>query len=424
MISRPWGHKRSMDRCTFLVACRICGRRDLSQVLDLGVQPLANNLPPLSGAVEPLRFPLTLMHCRACGLLQLRESVAPDLLFSEYLYFSSFSGALLQNARHLASSMVDRLKLGARDLVVDVGSNDGYLLRHYKELGVRVLGIEPARNVAAEAERQHGIPSLARFFSPEVAEEVRERFGEARVVHANNVMAHVPDLHGFTEGLRVLLGEDGEAVVEVAYAPEMIAAGTFDMIYHEHVCYYTVRTLSNLLSLHALDAVDVDRIATHGGSIRLYAAHAGRRTESQRLRELRAWEDEEGVHDGQYVECLAARSSAVRRKLRELLAEHCAGSGRAIAVYGVAAKATVLLNSLDLPRGTLSYAVDKNPAKQNRRLPGPDIPIRSPRVLEEDPPGLILITAWNLAEEILKDLGPLRERGTKFLVPFPMPHFV
>lgn len=408
-----------MDSCILIDACRVCGGRDIAVVLDLGEQPLANSLPRPDAARDVARYPLTLMHCDGCGLLQLRESVAPERLFSEYLYFSSYSNALVDSARELTSVMLESRRLGPKDLVIDIGSNDGYLLKFYKERGVNVLGVEPAKNVAAEAERRHGIPSVTRFFCLDTARDVRGRHGAARVIHANNVMAHVRDLHGFTAGLHELLGEDGECVIEVAYAPDMIEAGTFDMIYHEHLCFYTLRTLSDLLCTHDLTAFDVERISAHGGSIRVYAGHGGRWTETPRLRELRAREEKEGVHGREYVERLSRRAKEVRSGLRALLGGIRSNSNARIAVYGVAAKATVLLNFLDPPKGTFGYAVDKNPEKQNRLLPGPDIPIRSPDVLFESPPDFVLITAWNLVDEIIEEFGGLRKSGTKFIIPFP-----
>lgn len=408
-----------MDSCTLIDVCRICGGRDIAVVLDLGEQPLANSLPRPDAARDVARYPLTLMRCDGCGLLQLRESIAPELLFSEYLYFSSYSKALVDSARELTSRMVESRRPGPNDLVIDIGSNDGYLLRFYKERGVNVLGVEPAKNVAAEAQRRHGIPSVTRFFSLETAREIRGCHGAARVIHANNVMAHVRDLHGFTAGLRELLGEDGECVIEVAYAPDMIEAGTFDMIYHEHLCFYTLRTLSKLLSMHGLAAFDVERIPPHGGSIRVYAGRGGRWPETPRLLELRALEEKEGVHGKEYVDQLSRKAKEVRSGLRALLGGIRSNSDAGIAVYGVAAKATVLLNFLDLPKDTFGYAVDKNPGKQNRLLPGPDIPIRSPDVLFENPPGFVLITAWNLVDEIIDEFGDLSKSGTKFIVPFP-----
>lgn len=408
-----------MDNCTPIEDCRICGGRDIAVVLYLGEQPLANSLPRLDAARDVARYPLTLMHCDGCGLLQLRESVTPELLFSEYLYFSSYSKALVDSARELTSGMVETRHLGAKDLVIDIGSNDGYLLRFYKEHGVKVLGIEPAKNVAAEAERRYGISSVNRFFSLDTAREVRARFGAARAIHANNVMAHVRDLHGFAAGLCELLDEEGECVIEVAYAPDMIEAGTFDMIYHEHLCFYTLSTLTNLLSRYGLAAFDVERIPTHGGSIRVYASRVGRWPGSLRLRELLAREEKKGVHGREYADRLSRRANEVRSGLRALLGRILSNGNDRIVVYGVAAKATVLLNFLDLPKGTFGYAVDKNPEKQNRLLPGPDIPIRSPDVLFGDPPAFILITAWNLVDEIIDEFGGLGKFGTKFIVPFP-----
>ena len=406
-----------------VVACRSCGGDLMEEVLSLGNQPLANSFrAPEDLAVDEPRYPLAVAVCRACSLLQLKYTVSPELLFSSYAYLSSTSSTMVAHARDLVQTVVERRRLGSDDRVIEVGSNDGYLLQHYRDYGVNVLGIEPAENIAREA-NERGIRTIHAFFGPELATTLRERRQLADVVHANNVMAHVPDINGFVSALVHVLQRSGRAIVETPYVVDLLDRCEFDTIYHEHVFYYSVTAIQTLVARHGLAVEAVERIPIHGGSIRVTLAHGDDATPDGSAERMVSEEEERGMRDPRAYRAFSSRVSSVRSRLRQLLAD-LKQEGASVAAYGAAAKGTVLLNVLGVDSETIDFVVDRNPNKQGRFMPGDRIPIRSPEELRRSNPQYLLLLTWNLRDEIMKQEAEYHRNGGQFIVPIPEPAIV
>jgi SAM-dependent methyltransferase len=400
-------------------ACRICGQPGFETVLDLGDQPLANSLLPMNSVAEaPTTYPLTFVRCMSCSSLQIRETVPREVLFSHYLYFSSYADALVANAKELSHNLSTTYSLTSADLVVDLGSNDGYLLQFYKDAGVQVLGVEPAANVAEVAESERGINTMVSFFAAEVAKSIVAKSGRAKIIHANNVLAHLSNLHSFVDGVTALLRTDGVFVCEVAYAADMIDVGAFDQIYHEHLCYYTIDSIMLLLGRHGLDVFDVEHIDNHGGSLRVYAGHQDSFHRSERLEHLLQAERARGVGDRDYCQGFRNRILSLRESLLHEL-ERIRGEGCSIAAYGAAAKATVLMNFFEIGKSQLDFIVDRNPSKHNKVIPGTGLAVLPVDTIEREKPDYVLITAWNYAEEVMGQLTSYRDSGGRFIIPLP-----
>jgi SAM-dependent methyltransferase len=397
--------------------CRACGGTRVPVILSLGRTPLANSLvsPDVPAAEEPT-YPLELVFCETCTLVQINETVPPEQMFSDYAYFSSFSDTMLAHARSLVDRVVEEHDLGPDSLAAEIASNDGYLLQYYLQAGVPVLGIEPAANIAKVAEAK-GVRTVVEFFGETLAARLRGQGVRADVIHANNVLAHVPDLPGFCRGIAAILSEDGRAIVEVPYVKDLIDHREFDTIYHEHLSYFSVTALVRLFAAHALVVVDAERIPIHGGSLRVTVAHAG----TPRSRVVEALlEEEEGLgltklpfymRFGRAVEDL-------RTQLTGLLAE-LRSNGHRIAAYGAAAKGSTLLNYCGIDCRTIEFVADRSPHKQGKLMPGVGIPIVAPQNLLATRPDYVLLLTWNFADEILAQQAEFRAQGGRFIIPIP-----
>lgn len=404
---------------TTITACRACGAGRLDPVLSLGQTPLANSLLTTEdlGKPEPTH-PLALVFCPACTLVQITETVPPDAMFREYLYFSSFSDTMLRHSEAIATRIARERGLGAGSLAMEVASNDGYLLQYYKRLGVPVLGIEPARNVAKVAIGERGIPTVTEFFGAELARGLAAEGKRADVLHANNVLAHVPDLAGFVAGIRSVLSDDGVAVIEVPYVRDMIDHNEFDTIYHEHLCYFSLTALDGLFARHELSIVDAETLPIHGGSIRVFASPGRDRARGRRVTALLADERRRGMTSLAYYSDFARRVDALKRELVELLGR-LRREGKRIAAYGAAAKGSTLLNYFGIGRETVEFVVDRSTHKQGRFMPGVHVPIFAPDELVARMPDYTLLLTWNFADEILAQQSEYRAKGGKFIVPVP-----
>lgn len=404
---------------TTRLGCRSCGAQGLTPVLSLGRTPLANALLTSAelSTVEAT-YPLELVLCEACSLVQITDDVPQEELFGKYLYLSSFSETMLRHAESLAERIVAERRLDDSGLVMEVASNDGYLLQFYRHAGVPVLGIEPATNIAQIAE-ERGIRTRCEFFGVEVARRLAAEGCLADVIHANNVLAHVGDLNGVVEGFRLLLKSGGEVIIEVPYVKDMIDGVEFDTVYHEHLCYFSLTALERLFRGHGLVIRDVERLPIHGGSLRVFASAAADRPEpSQAVRELIAQEEGWGVDAPAFYEGFAARVASLKQELCTLLAK-LKGDGKSVAAYGASAKGSTLLNFFGIGAEDLEFVADRSTVKQGRYTPGTHLLIRPPEALLEEQPDYVLLLTWNFADEILWQQSEYRRRGGRFIVPIP-----
>jgi SAM-dependent methyltransferase len=408
----------ALDSMTHHNSCRACGAADVRLIVDLGLQPLANNFLRAEDLekIEP-RFPLRLLVCPACWLLQIADIVPPVELFTEYLYFTSYSDSMLAHAREAAERYVSEFSLSRSSYVIEIASNDGYMLQNFQRAGVPCLGIEPAARVAAVAQEK-GIDTLIEFFDAGCARRLAEEGKRADLILANNVFAHAPDINGFLAGLRQALKPSGQVILEFPYAVDLLEKTEFDTIYHEHVFYFTLTALQPLFAEHGLSIFHVERLPLHGGSLRLFASQSQTQPVDPSVEALLAQECEKEVGTLRYYERFASDVIAIRDELRALIDSHRA-SGQSIAAYGASAKGSTLLNFCDLDHTRIDFVADRSPYKQGRLTPGTHIPIVPPDELRRRAPGYALLLTWNFAEEILRQQQAYRDQGGKFIVPIP-----
>ena len=398
------------------ITCRSCGGSDLQLVLALGNMPLANSLLSADQLNQPEpRFPLGLVFCPACALVQITVTVPPEQLFSNYLYLSSYSDTMLAHVRELTERLSRERALSADSLVIEIASNDGYLLKNYVKSGIPVLGIEPAQNVAKVAV-EHGVTTLTEFFGLQLGSRLAAEGHRADVVHAHNVLAHVADLNGVVSGINAVLKEDGLAVIEVPYVRDLIERTEFDTIYHEHLCYFSLSALDHLFTGHGLCIVDVERVAIHGGSLRIFVSRAG--SPSIAVTELLADERRLGLTSIGYYSDFADRVRRLRTKLRATLSE-LRSTGCSLAAYGASAKGSTLLNYVGIGTETLDFVADRSTVKQGLFTPGTHLPIVAPEKLLDAKPAYALLLVWNFADEILKQQAAYRMLGGRFIIPVP-----
>ena len=402
--------------------CRLCDSDRVLSVLDLGVTPPCEKFLTAEELDQPeLTFPLHLRLCEDCLLLQIPALITPEDTFTEYAYFAAYSDSWVRHAKDFVDQTIQRLGLGPHSHVVEVASNDGYLLQHVVAAGVPCLGIEPSGNVGAAA-RARNVPTVTAFLDDELAAKIRNEYGPADLLVANNVYAHIPDLRGFTKALRRLLDDDGWLSIEVHHALNLVRLGQFDTIYHEHFQYYTLFSAICALATAGLAVVDVELLPTHGGSIRIWARSAdiaGRPTE--RVEKVMRAEEAAGLHRADGYLQLRTRTEAIRHELLRFLLQ-CRAEGKRVVGYGAPGKGNTLLNYCGIRTDLLEYTVDRNPYKHGRFTPGTRIPIYEPGRIAEDRPDVVLALPWNLERELTEQLRCIADWGGQLVFPLPTLH--
>lgn len=406
--------------------CRVCQSQKLDLVLDLGRTALANRFLRSEQLEEPGEpepfYPLRLVLCGDCGLVQLDEEVPREFLFKEYIYASGTSSLIRTHVRHLAQSLCRRYGLNSKDLVMEAASNDGTALKEFRWQGTPVLGIEPAENIAAEA-IESGIPTIVDFFDARLACEICQQYGPARLFLARHVLAHVSDLQGFVQGIKHLLSDDGVAVIEVPHLAELHNYLQFDTIYHEHLSYFSAAVLRTLMAKFGLTIIDIERVAIHGGSLLVHVGREGVYAASPRAVEVLSQEDNLRLSQVETWRGFARRVAQVKEELLQFL-DGIRDRGESLAGYGAAAKANTLLAYCGIGPDRLPIIVDGSSLKQGLLTPGHHIPVRGPKALLEMQPDVTLILAWNFADEIFEQQAEYRRRGGRMAVPIPSPRFM
>ena len=402
------------------MSCRFCGSTSLHSFVDLGMSPLCESYVSADELNSMERFyPLHAYVCENCFLVQLDKYVGGEDIFTEYAYFSSYADSWIEHARQYTEMIIERFQLQGRSHVVEIASNDGYLLQHFIKKNIPVLGIEPAANVAQEA-IQKGIPTVVKFFGEKTACELLSENKQADLIIGNNVLAHVPDLNDLVQGMKILLNPRGVITMEFPHLMRLIAENQFDTIYHEHFSYFSFLTAQSIFATHGLILFDVEELPTHGGSLRIYARHEEDNSQpvSQRVLELRDREEAAGFTKLDYYCTFEEQVKETKRKLLSFLI-HTKQQGKSIVGYGAPGKGNTLLNYCGIRTDFLTYTVDRNPYKHGKFLPGTRIPIFHPDYIKQTCPDYILILPWNVKEEIMAQMACIREWGGRFVVPIP-----
>ena len=404
-----------------VAGCRACGGPLTVTMVDLGMQPPSNAfLASMDDVKDEKRYPLRAKVCELCKLVQVDYDVAPEELFSNYVYFSSYADEWLAHAKTYCEMALRRFGLDPSCLVVELASNDGYLLKNFVQSGIPVLGIDPSDTVAAAAQKI-GVPTLVEFFGEHLAKELEREGRQADLIIANNVLAHVPQLNDFVAGIAVLLKPEGTATIEFPHLLKLIEQVEFDTIYHEHYSYISLYAIERVFGRHGLRIHDAEVLPTHGGSLRIFASHARRPDlrDSATLLSLRAQEAAAGLADLDTYRRFAERVEACRGSVLDFFAQ-TKREGKVVAAYGAAAKGNTLLNFCAATRADISMVADRNPHKQSKLLPGTHIPVVSPEELMRAAPHYVLILPWNLQDEIMRQLADIRTWGGRFVTPVPV----
>jgi len=403
-----------------MAACRFCGEGLTHTFVDLGNSPLCESFLAAEqlNHMEPF-YPLHVWVCHACFLVQLEQYVTPDHIFSDYAYFSSYSDSWVEHARRYAVAMQERLGLGAGSLVMEIASNDGYLLQHFVRMNVPCLGIEPAANVARAA-IEKGIPTTVKFFGRATAREIAQEHGQPQLLLGNNVLAHVPDINDFVGGMKILLAPGGVITMEFPHLVRLMEENQFDTIYHEHFSYLSFGAVERIFAHHGLRLFDVEQIPTHGGSLRIYACHADDASKviSAAAQRLKREESEYGLWDVRTYARFEEQVRATKRKLLRFLID-AREAGKKVVGYGAPGKGNTLLNYCGIRTDLLDFTVDRSPHKHGKFTPGAHIPILPTEALREARPDYVLILPWNLRQEIVSQHSYIRDWGGRFVVPIP-----
>ncbi len=400
--------------------CKYCNNRLEHIFIDLGMQPLCNNNIPFSLVEkEEVKYPLQTFICDSCFLVQVGHSISPEVIYNNYTYFSSYSGSWLNHIKKYCESVTPKFNLNKNSFVVEIASNDGYLLKNFVKKNIPCLGIEPTLTVA-EAAQKDGVPTLTEFFSKRISDRVKSNYGKADLIIANNVFAHVPEINDFTLGIKNILKQDGVFTIEFPYLLELIKNNQFDTIYHEHFFYYSLFSVSRILENQNLKIFNIEKLKTHGGSLRLYVTHKENMYYKiqEIVSELKEEEEKLGINDLKFYENFTKRV----KKMKEIFnseIKNIKKTNKTIAAYGAPGKGNTLLNYYGINKDVIDFTVDRNPIKQNTFLPGSKIPVYAPQKIAEARPDYVVILPWNLKDEIMESLEYIKQWGGKFIIPIP-----